>query len=112
LDENIVTFLTGLIQTFTAEDIMLFKGVPSGLFGFVGESGKLYDSDGNYFQSYESGTAFVVSGNAFPQRHNYFYGPIPEDTVLINNNCSRPSGTVDAFYIVNVGDQFALSVVS
>jgi len=111
LDNNIITFLTGLVQTFTAEDIVLFKGGPSGLLGFVGEGGKLYDNDGNYFQSYQSGESFTVSGHVFPSHHNYFYGETEESAVLINNNCSRTTGTINSFYILNVGlEDFSLDI--
>jgi hypothetical protein len=108
LDDRIITFLTGAIQTFTAEDIVLLRGRPSGLLNFFGESGKLYDSDVNYFQSYQSGQNFSISGNIFPEYHNYFY-----NEVLVNNNCSRLSGTIDSFYIVNVGlDDFSLGLAN
>jgi|TARA_R110000824_G_scaffold68589_1_gene177280 hypothetical protein len=106
LADGVITFLTGAIQTFTAEDILLLRGASSGLFGFMGESGKLYDSDGNYFQSYQSGENFSIRGNVFAERHNYFY-----NEMLVNNNCSRATGTINSFYIVNVGlNDFSLGL--
>ena len=113
LPNNIFTFLSGLIQTFTAEDIVLFRGSSSGLMSFVGESGKLYDQDGNYFESYQGGANFNISGNVFTGHHNYFYSNTQSEPRLINNNCERTTGTIDSFFIVNVGeDNFSLGVVN
>ncbi len=111
LDESIVTFLTGQVETFVGDPIVLFAGRPSGLLGFIGWSGKLYDSDGNYFQSYQSGANFTISGHVFPERHNYFYSNTLEPPSLINNNCSRTTGTIDSFYILNVPEEdFSLTI--
>ena len=113
IDDTIITFLEEFVQTFDAENILLFRGDPSGIFGFVGESGKLYDSEGTYFQSYVSGDNFSISGNVFSERHNYFYENNADGYVLVNSDCSRPTGTIDAFYILNVGlDDFSLRIVN
>ena len=105
LDDPILTFLTEALETFSEEAIILFKQSPSGLFGFVGESGKLYDSEGNYFQSYNGGENFGISGHVFAAHHNYFYGENSTDYKLINTNCFKPTGAIDSFYIVNVPDE-------
>ena len=113
LDQSIVSFLTGELYTFDGDPVVLFKGTSSGLLGFMGWSGKLYDSDGNYFQSYQSGNNFTIQGHVFTERHNYFYGNTMEASTLINNDCSRQTGTIDSFYMLNVPESdFSLSIYS
>jgi hypothetical protein len=109
---NIVAFLTGSnLNTFSASQIVLLEGISTGLISFNGESGKLYDSAGNYFQSYQSGANFNVSGHVFTGRHNYFYKNLEEPYALINSNCPRVTGVINSFYIYNVGpDDFSLTV--
>jgi len=111
LDENIVTFVTANVFTFSNEQMVLFEGTSSGFMSFVGQSGKLTDADGNYFQSYQSGANFGISGNVFTGRHNYFYQNTEEPYALVNSNCGRATGTIDSFFIVNVPkDDFNLQI--
>tara|TARA_R100000808_G_C2129431_1_gene138933 strand:- start:174 stop:626 length:453 start_codon:yes stop_codon:yes gene_type:complete len=113
LPNDVITFLSGFVQTFTAENMVLFRGTSSGLMSFVGESGKLYDQDGNYFQSYQSGANFSISGNVFTGHHNYFYENTVSEQTLVNNNCERTTGTIDSFFILNVEkDNFYLAVAN
>ena len=65
---------------------------------FSGISGKLYDNDGNYVNSYLSGQLLEISGNVFTGYHNYFV-----NNVLTNSNCSYETGIIDSYYVSGTG---------
>ena len=61
--------------------------------GFSGVSGKLYDNDENYINSYNN-DRILISGCIFDDYHTYFI-----NNILTNTNCSRRTGTINAFFI-------------
>ena len=61
--------------------------------GISGYQGKLYDNEGNYFHSYSTAQGTTIEGNIFPDYHNYSI-----DGTLINSNCERRQGEINAFY--------------
>ena len=58
-----------------------------------GQKGKLYDNDGNYFNSYSKDESMEIEGNIFPDYHNYYV-----NGRLINTNCPRREGEINSFY--------------
>lgn len=58
-----------------------------------GYEGKLYDNEGNYFHSYSTDQGTTIEGNIFPDYHNYAV-----DGILINSDCERQEGEINAFY--------------
>jgi hypothetical protein len=61
---------------------------------FSGQSGKMYDSDENFFFGYSRDNIFSISGNVFPLYHNYFVDGVP-----YNLSVEKPSDSVEWFYI-------------
>ena len=59
---------------------------------FSGESGKLYDSDNNFFYSYNNQDTFSVSGNKIGNYNNYFV-----NNVLINSYHENGTGYINNF---------------
>jgi len=59
---------------------------------FSGESGKLYDSDNNFFYSYKNQDTFSVSGNKIGNYNNYFV-----NNVLINSYHENGTGYINNF---------------
>ena len=74
---------------------------------FNGQSGKIYDQEGNYFNSYDSEKILTISGNIFSGHHNYFF-----NGRLIHDHCTRaePNVDINAFFTNNVYTGFGLSV--
>jgi hypothetical protein len=65
---------------------------------FYGQSGKLYDQEGNYFNSYDSHKILTISGNIYSGHHNYFF-----NGDLIHDSCYRegPGSGINALYVNN-----------
>jgi len=59
---------------------------------FSGESGKLYDSENNFFYSYNSGEEISLSGNKVGNYNNYFV-----NNVLLNSYNYNGTGYVNNF---------------
>ena len=74
---------------------------------FYGESGKLYDQEGNYFNSYDSEKILRISGNIFSGYHNYFF-----NGKLIHDSCTRiePNVDINAVFTSNFYTGFGLSI--
>ena len=70
-------YYTGGAQTAPAYECLSISGI----------SGKIIDNDGNYVFGYNSGEKIEISGNVFPEYHNYYI-----NNVLVNTNCSRYPG--------------------
>jgi len=66
----------------------------SKLFSFSGQSGKIYDNDGNFFYSYDVGETVSVSGNRHPTYNNYFVNEF-----LFNSNNSQSTGYLESFFV-------------
>ena len=64
---------------------------------FSGLSGKLYDNDANYIDSYNGGAYTNVHGNIFSGYHNYFIDGVP-----VNLNCTRRTGDINALFVFNI----------
>lgn len=66
----------------------------SKLFSFSGQSGKIYDNEGNFFYSYDIGETVNISGNRHATYNNYFVnGP------LFNSDNSQDNGYLESFFI-------------
>ena len=71
---------------------------------FSGSSGKLYDSDNNFFLGLTPNTILTISGNIFTGYHSFFVGYPPSqgvslrDYYLINNNSSRITGDINCVF--------------
>jgi hypothetical protein len=77
---------------------------------FTGISGKLYDQDGNYFHSYQSGEMVNMKGVVFDDYHNYRIGK-GSTYLLTSSYTTRVTGLIDSFYYSNViPDGFGLAV--
>ncbi len=63
------------------------------IFGFSGQSGKLYDNDGNFVYSYSPSKSFSISGNRFENTNNYFI-----NNIYINDGNSQNTGNTKGFY--------------
>ena len=59
-----------------------------------GSGGKFYDNDGNFLYGYNTFEEVVISGNVFSGNHNIFI-----NGNVLNSNCSRSSGTLNAWSI-------------
>ena len=71
---------------------------------FSGSSGKLYDSDENFFLGLTPNTILTISGNIFTGHHSFFVGsppleaPAQRSYYLINNNSSRTTGLINCVF--------------
>tara|TARA_R110001592_G_scaffold160695_4_gene392974 strand:+ start:21801 stop:23312 length:1512 start_codon:yes stop_codon:yes gene_type:complete len=63
-------------------------------FSMSGSGGKFYDNDGNFLYGYNTFEEVVISGNVFSGNHNIFI-----NGNVLNSNCSRSSGTLNAWSI-------------
>jgi hypothetical protein len=70
---------------------------------FSGESGKLYDSDNNFFYSYSSGESFSISGNKIGNYNNYFI-----NNVLLNSYNYNGTGYINNFTENGVNSNLSL----
>jgi len=62
-----------------------------------GESGKLYDNEGNYMYGYGNQSELKIDGNIFPEYHNYSIFTAP-----VNLDCSRRTGEINSVFVEGV----------